>query len=58
MDGGNKGGKWMYVWRRRSIGCYRHQHILSKLYGNDLNHSTSRETNGGMDGKDRERESE
>lgn len=53
MDGGNEGGKWMYVWRSKSIGYY-HQHTLSKLYGNDLNHSTSWETNGWMDGRERE----
>lgn len=29
MDGGNEGGKWMDVWRRRSIGYY-HQHTLKK----------------------------
>lgn len=55
MDGGNEGGKWMYVWRSRSIGYY-HQHTLSKLYGNYLNHSISWETDGWMEGMERNRE--
>ena len=50
-----EGGKCMYVWRSRSIGYY-HQHTLSKLYGNNMNHSTTWDRR--MDGGGRERGSE
>ena len=39
--------KWMYMWSK-SIGYY--QHILSKLHGNNLNHSTTWGVDGWMDG--------
>lgn len=56
IDGKKEGGKWRYVWRRRSIGYY-HQHTLSK-YGNDQNHFTTWEMDGWMDGRGEESGSE